>query len=124
MQSAEQRCFALFSQIYICAKSIYGLSYSRAAILWFRQNYCPRTYVTLGPGTPPLKVFRGHMSNIQYTHMEGGLDVPGPHVKLGPGTPSPLLKVSPLPFQFGLMQKQETKGGGLRTAVASALLLV
>ena len=25
--------------------------------------------------------------------------------------------------QFGLMQKQETKGGGLRTAVASALLL-
>ncbi len=65
------------------------------------------------------------MGNIQYTHMGGGLDVPGPHVTLGPGTPPPPLKVSPLPFQFGLMWKQEPKvGGGLRTAVSSALLLV
>ena len=65
--------------------------------------------------TPPLKVSKGYLGQIQCTHMAGWLDVPDP---------LPPLKVSPLPFQFGLMWKQETKGGGLRTAVASALLLV
>ncbi len=92
------------------------------------------------------------MGNMQCTHMGSGLDVPGPHVTLGPGSPKaiwaiysthiwevgwmsqdlrhtwdpepPTLKVSPLPFQFGLMQKQETKRGGLRTAVASGYICV
>ncbi len=71
-----------------------------AAILWFRQKFCPGPLVTLGPRTPhppisPLKVSRGHMGNIQFTHMGGWLDVPGPHITLGPGTPPlPPLKVS------------------------------
>ena len=36
---------------------------------------------------PPLKVSRGHIGNIQYTHMGGGLDVPGPLSHLGPCPP-------------------------------------
>ena len=43
--------------------------------------------------------------------MAGWLDVPDPH------PPPPTV-------QFGPIRKQETKGGGLRTAVAPALLLV
>ncbi len=60
------------------------------------------------------------MGNIQYTHMGGWLDVMDlmSHLDLGP-PPLPLFTI-----QFGLMRKQETKGGGLRTAVALALLLV
>ena len=34
----------------------------------------PRT----SPPPPPLKVSRGHMGNIQFPYMGGGLDVPGP----------------------------------------------
>ena len=70
-------------------------SYGRTAILWFRQNLD-----VTDPYPPP--------------HTEGLQRPFGPNIVYTNGT-----------FQFGLMPKQETKGGGgLHTAVASALLLV
>ena len=52
--------------------------------------------------------------------------VPGPHVTLGPGNPSPP-PTEGLPSPLSIWSDVETRdkgGGGLRTAVASALLLV
>ena len=70
-----------------------------------------------GPPHPPLKVSKGHMGNIQYTGRWAGC----------PRTPTP---THPPPTE-GLQRPygrwagcHRTKGGGLRTAVAPALLLV
>ena len=52
------------------------------------------------------------MGNVQYAHMGGGLDV------------TDLMSQNPPPPLKGLMPKQETKVGGLRTGVAPALRLV
>ncbi len=46
------------------------------------------SHLDLGPPIL-LKVSKGQMGNIQCTHMGGWLDVTGPHVTLGPGTPPP-----------------------------------
>ena len=96
-------------------------SYGSAVILWFRQKLCHWPQVTLGPRTPPHPPnWRSPKATwaIYSTHMGGGLDVTDlmSHLELGPPSPPTI--------QFGPMWKQETKGGGLRTAVASALLLV
>ena len=86
---------------------------------------CPRTSVTLWTWDPlPLKGSKGHMGNIQYTHvMGGGLDVPGPHVTLWTWDPLPPAHDT---MHYSIWSNTETrdKGVGLRTTVASALLLV
>ena len=54
---------------------------------------------------PPLKVSKGHVGNIQCTHMGGGQ------------------MYQRFVIYFVPMRQQETKVGGLPTAVAPALLL-
>ncbi len=86
----------------------------RAAILWFRQIWMSQT------PPPPLKVSKGHMGNIQYTHMAGWLDVTDP---------PPTTTTEGLQNHLGQIQcayiwhsiwsdmERRDKGGGLRTAV-------
>ncbi len=64
---------------------------------------------TLGP---PLKGPKGHLSQIQCTHMAGWLDVLDPQSPLLKGSKGHLSqKCQKFPIQFGLTWKQETKGG-------------
>ena len=111
--------YAILQRIDHCAKSICGLCTKQ---LWqgghFVVQGCPRTPY-------PLMWPPANLGQIQCTHMAGQLDVPGPPSSTE-GLKSFLCtkSVRNLPFILFWYAETRDKWGGLRTAVAPALLLV
>ncbi len=89
-------------------------SYGRAAILWFRQFLCPIPPPHWRSTKAIWAIYSIHIWEV------GWMSQTSCHT--WPGTPPLICQICTI--QFGPMQKQETKAGGLRTAVAAALLLV